>query len=77
MYKKGDARAKLSFSVLFCHSKPIDVLPFSLPSPLSLVKFPLSSGLCFQTTGPRVDRRDLYQFLFNEPALIPAKEDEV
>ena len=34
--KKRDARAKL----LFCQSKPIGLLPFSLPSPSSLVKLP-------------------------------------
>ena len=34
--KKGDARAKL----LFCQSKPIAFVPFSLPSPSSLVKLP-------------------------------------
>ena len=56
--EKGDARAKLFSSVLFCHSKPIEFLPFSLPSPSSLVKFPLSSGLCFQTTGVRVGSID-------------------
>ena len=32
--KKHDARAKL----LFCYSKPISFLPFSLPSPSSLLK---------------------------------------
>ena len=34
--KKRDARAKL----LFCQSKPIAFLPFSLPSPSSLLKLP-------------------------------------
>ena len=34
--KKRDARAKL----LFCQSKPIGLLPFSLPSPSSLLKLP-------------------------------------
>ena len=34
--KKRDARAKL----LFCESKPIDFLPFSLTSPSSLLKLP-------------------------------------
>ena len=36
--KKRDARAKL----LFCQSKPIAFLPFSLPSPSSLLKLPNS-----------------------------------
>ena len=36
--KKRDARAKL----LFCQSKPIAFLPFSLPSPLSLLKLAIS-----------------------------------
>ena len=36
MYKKRDARAKL----LFCQSKPIAFLRFSLPSPSSLLKLP-------------------------------------
>ena len=35
--KKRDARAKL----LFCQSKPIALLPFSLTSPLSLLKLPI------------------------------------
>ena len=35
--KKRDARAKL----LFCQSKPITFLPFSLPSSSSLLKFPI------------------------------------
>ena len=35
--KKRDARAKL----LFCHSKPIPFLPFSLTSPSSLFKLPI------------------------------------
>ena len=35
--KKRDARAKL----LFCHSKPIVFLPFSLLSPSSLLKLPI------------------------------------
>ena len=40
MYKKGrDARAKL----LFCLSKPIALLPFSLPSSSSLRKLPSNS----------------------------------
>ena len=43
---------------------------FSLLSPSSLVKFPLSSRLCIQTTGARIGS-------INEPALIPAKDDEV
>ena len=34
--KKRDARAKF----LFCQSKPIAFVPFSLPSPSSLVKLP-------------------------------------
>ena len=34
--KKRDARAKL----LFCQSKPIGFIPFSLPSPSSLLKLP-------------------------------------
>ena len=54
MYKKRDARAKL----LFCQSKPVGCLPFSLPSPssrnyildsliphLSLKNVPLSTGV--------------------------------
>ena len=38
MYKERerDARAKL----LFCQSKPISFLPFSLPSPSSFLKLP-------------------------------------
>ena len=40
MYKKHDARAKL----LFCQSKPITFLPFSLPSPPSLLKLPNGAG---------------------------------
>ena len=35
--KKRDARAKL----LFCQSKPIGFIPFSLPSPSSLLKLPI------------------------------------
>ena len=35
--RKRDARAKL----LFCRSKPTAFLPFSLPSPLSLLKLPI------------------------------------
>ena len=35
--KKRDARAKL----LFCQSKPIAFLPFSLPSPSLLLKLPV------------------------------------
>ena len=35
--KKRGARAKLSF----CHNKPIAFLPFSLPSPSSLLKLPI------------------------------------
>ena len=45
------------FAVLpFCHSKPVEILMFSLPlpSPSSSVKFSLSSGLCFQTSGARI-----------------------
>ena len=38
MYKKRDARAEL----LFCQSKPFAFLPFSLPSPSSLLKLPCS-----------------------------------
>ena len=37
MSKKRDACAKL----LFCKSKPIRFLPFSLPSPSSLLKLPI------------------------------------
>ena len=37
--KKRDARAKL----LFCQSKPIDFLPFSMPSPSSLLEFPITT----------------------------------
>ena len=37
--KKRDARAKLLFSL----SKPIACSPFSLPSPSSLLKLPISS----------------------------------
>ena len=36
--KKRDARAKL----LFCQFKPIAFLPFSLPSPSSLLKLPIA-----------------------------------
>ena len=36
VHKKGNARAKL----LFCQSKPIAFLPFSLPPPSSLLKLP-------------------------------------
>ena len=38
--KKRDARAKL----LFCQSKPIALLPFSLTSPSSLLKLPYDAG---------------------------------
>ena len=41
MYKKRDARAKL----LFCQSKPIALLPFSLRSPSSLLKLPINAEL--------------------------------
>ena len=37
MYKKRDARAKLFFGL----SKPIAFLPYSLPSPSSLLKLPI------------------------------------
>ena len=40
MQKKRDARAKL----LFCRSKPVAFLPFSLPSPSSLLKPPVVGG---------------------------------
>ena len=71
--RRACSRARCTCKVLvslFCHSKPIEFLMFSLPSPSSLVKFPLSLGLCFQTTGARIGSID-------EPALIPAKDDEV
>ena len=38
--KKRDARAKL----FFCQSKPSAFLPLSLPSPSSLLKFPVISS---------------------------------
>ena len=41
--KKRDACAKL----LFCQSKPIAFLPFSLPTPSSLLKLP-NYGLCIK-----------------------------
>ena len=43
--KKRDARAKL----LFCKDKPIAFLPFSLPSPSSLLKFPVTSKRLLRT----------------------------
>ena len=43
--KKRDARAKL----LFCKDKPIAFLPFSLLSPLSLLKFPVTSKRLLRT----------------------------
>ena len=48
--KKRDARAKL----LFCLSKPIAFLPFSLPSPSPLCKLPIDgfvTGL-YSTEAP-------------------------
>ena len=39
--KKRDARAKL-----FCYSKPIAFLPFSVPSPSSLLKLPNMDWTC-------------------------------
>ena len=44
--------------LLFFHSKPFEFLMFSLQWPSSSVKFPLSSGLCFQTTGARIGSID-------------------
>ena len=43
--KKRDARAKL----LFCKDKPIAFLPFSLSSPSSLLKFPVTSKRLLRT----------------------------
>ena len=46
--KKRDARAKL----LFCQSKPIALVPFSLPSPSSLVKLPNVSDRTLRLNKP-------------------------
>ena len=62
------------FAVLpFCHSKPIEILMFSLPLPS--VKFPLSRGLCFQTTGARIGSIDaIYTSFYSmNPHSFPQK----
>ena len=61
--------------LLFCHSKPIEILMFSLPSPSSSVKCPLSSGLCFQTTGARIGSIDaIYTSFYSmNPHSFPQK----
>ena len=61
--------------LLFCHSKHIEFLMFSLSSPSSLVKFPLSSGLCFQTTVARIGSIDaIYTSFYSmNPHSFPRK----
>ena len=63
--KKRDARAKL----LFCQSKPITLLPFSFPSPSSLLKLPLisikSSCDMILSTDLKLRKGTLSKGLFN------------
>ena len=74
--KRARSQARCTCKVvvlLFCHSKPIEFLMFLLPSPL--VKFPLSSRLCFQTTGARIGSMDaIYTSFYSmNPHSFPPK----
>ena len=60
--KKRDARAKL----FFCKDKPIAFLPFSLPSPSSLLKFPITSKRLLRRLS-----RSLHE-LQNNPTKYPS-----
>ena len=73
MYNKGDGHAKLSFY----WSKPIAFMPFSLPSPSSLLKLPINRPniliyIFSQPYGHQRDRakcvfiRDVSKFKKNE-----------